>query len=734
MRRTIKGLSGIVHGAVGWLLARRRAMPLAALEAMLAAERERWALWVPVLFGFGIAGYFALPWEPPLWWGPVVAIAAAIGLWCMRGRSVIVTLTLSAVLCAGLGLGWAGARTQIAAAPTLARDAGALRFEGLAAAVEPFPDGPRVRLTGLDYLWRAPDGAPSTVRVKLRKGERVEIGERLRLTAVLRPPPRPAYPDGYDFARRAWFEGLGAVGFALSRAERVAPGPETPAIGPGTRFWAAVDRLRQRIGRAVMESLPGERGAIAAALITGDRSGISEPSLEALRQSGLAHLLAISGLHIGLVAMSVFVGVRRLMAAVPGVALAAPIKKFAAGAALIATFGYLMLAGATPPTQRAALMTGLVLLAVIADRKAISMRAVAIAAAVLLLWRPESLTGASFQLSFAAVTALVAVYESWRPLQREEGAGASDADSGWAGRLPRRAFAYFLLIVSTTLIAGAATGPFALHHFGRVANYGVIGNLVAIPLMAFLVMPAGVLGVLLLPLGLADPFLAAMGAGIAAILGIGEMVAALPGSVLHLPASPAWAAALIAGGGLWAAIWRGRWRWWGAVPVAAGLMLPLTLPQPQAVLSETGRLIALSDTTGALRYSNTRRERFAADMWREQTGRPAAGSWSDWLGAPGPSPPLACGPVGCVYAANGRTLAISRDPRSLPEDCRRADIVIATVGLPPALATGACRTRLVIDPPRRIVEGTHALYLTEDGVRAVTVQQARGDRPWTRSR
>ncbi|MEQ8604042.1 MAG: ComEC/Rec2 family competence protein [Marivibrio sp.] len=704
----------------------------AALIEAFAAERDRWALWLPVLFGAGIGLYFASPVEPPPGLGLGAAVAGAVAFWAARRAGGTLSLILAASLLAGgLGVERAALETRLSERPTLNGDAGAVRLSGLVRTVEAFEDGPRVTLVRLAYQWRAPTPAPEVVRVRLRAGEFVSVGERIELTAVLRAPPRPAYPDAYDFARRAWFEGLGAVGFALSEIEAAPPDPRP--LGLGLRLGAWVDGVRQILSRRVRAALPGESGDVAAALITGDRSGLDEASVVAMRDSGLAHLLAISGLHIGMVAGIVFVALRMALASSERLALGYPIKKWAAGAAILTAFVYLLLAGATTPTQRAFLMTGLALAAVMLDRKAISLRLVAIAAAVVLLWRPQALVGASFQMSFAAVVALVAVYESWRPYARREGAREVD---GWARAL-RKMWLGLLLIGATTLIAGAATAPFAWAHFGRVANYGLLGNLAAVPIMGWVVMPAAILGVLLTPLRLEQWPLYVMGVGVDAILAVAHWVAALPGAAIQVAAAPDWAAVLITGGCLWAAIWRGRWRYWGALPAALGLTLPLTTAQPQIVVSETGRLAAAAGPEGGLWLSHPRRESFAAGVWSERTGRPIAGGWDDLIARTGggAGAPIACGPLGCVYRAEGRTVAWSHDPRTLSEDCRSADVVVATITPPPALLNGACAGRLVLGPADRARDGTIAIRLERDGPLALrTVRHARGDRPWTRGR
>lgn len=686
-----------------------------ALAAMAEADRDRWALWLPVVFGGGIALYFALPFEPARL-PAILAMSAALGLALAAQRAGWALLSAVALLPAALfaGIAIAGWQTDRAAAPVLDRPAVLSGLSGRVTAVERFPDGPRVRLEALDARWGWRD-APRAVRVKLRTGDAPALGSRISLTAKLSPPPRPAYPGAYDFARVAWFERLGGVGFALSDWHAV---PARTEPGPMARAGIALDALRQHVGLAVREALPGTAGAVAAALLTGDRSAAPEAVLEDLRRSGLAHLLAISGLHIGMVAMTVFVAVRFLLALHEPFARDKPIKKWAAAAAMLAAFLYLLLAGATVPTQRAFMMTGIVLLAVLTDRQAISMRLVAVAATVVLLIAPDALVGASFQLSFAAVVALVAVYESFRP-------GGS-----WLGEergLLRRAGFYLAAVCLTTVIAGAATAPFAIHHFGRVAQYSVLANLFAVPIVTFLVMPAGLLSLLLMPFGLHGIALAPMGWGIDAVLWIAASVAALPGAVGQVPPLTGWGLIAVVLGGLWTAIWRRPWRWAGAPLVAAGLLSPLAQPVPLAVLHGDGDQAALV-WDGALWVESLRRDRFAQSIWEEKTALPVAGDWADLAATDGA--PIRCDPLGCLVRwPAGAVLALTRDPRAVPEDCRRSGAARLPIQPHPAL----CRRAQAIGPADLARDGVHVLYPAVDGaIRLETVQSSRGDRPWVR--
>jgi competence protein ComEC len=393
--------------------------------------------------------------------------------------------------------------------------------------------------------------------------EGLRIGDRVRLRASVGPPSPPSVPGTYDFQRDAFFDRIGGVGFAYE-VQIDDAGPRGP---PGD--W--LSRLRQSINRRILAALPGEEGPVAVALMTGDQSGIAKDVLQAMRDSGLAHLLSISGLHMAIVAGVVFFGLRSLLALVPGLALYHPIKKWAAVAAIAATFAYLMLSGDSVPPQRSFVMTSLVLLAVLFDRSALSMRLIAWAAMVVLLTTPDALTGPSFQMSFAAVVALIAAYETaWvRRWSRGEG-----------GRLSRLGHHVGGLAL-TSLIATAATAPYAIYHFNRMSDYGLVANLLAVPLTSFWVMPWAVGAFLLMPLGMEWLALTPMGWGIDGILAIARSVAAWPGAVTLVPAMPLAGLGLITFGGLWLCPGNGeKWRN-SAIFCRRSVLLPTFIPTTQ---------------------------------------------------------------------------------------------------------------------------------------------------------
>ncbi len=687
------------------------------LGRAFAAERERWPLWLPVALGVGIGMYFALPFEPSAWIGPAATVGAiAVAALLLRRDGVgarLGALVLIALATAGAGFAVAQLRTAMVAAPVLAKPWGPGAVQGRVRAVEALPSGKRIVLDQVALSRLPATDTPARIRVRLAgKTAPADLapGQELRLRAALMPPPGPVAPGAFDFQRRAWFDRLGAVGYAVARPEIV-----RAAEPSGASLWLA--DLRQRIAERVRAALPGDSGAVAAALLTGDRGAIPKSAIADMRDSGLAHLLAISGLHVGLVAGFIFLVVRGGLALLPPVALRYPIKKWAAVAALAGAFAYLMIAGATVPTQRAYLMIGLVFLAVLLDRSAMSMRLVAWAAIAILLLAPESLVTASFQLSFAAVVALVAGYEALRGRlsrwRRHNGQ-----------RLWRRPVLYVAGIALTTLIAGAATGIFAIHHFNRMALYGLAANMAAVPITALWIMPWGLASMLLMPFGLEGLALLPMGWGIDLVLAVANSVSGWPGAVALVPAMPTVGLIAIALGGLWLCLWQRPWRLAGLAGLLVGLISIGWTPPPDILVTGDGKLIAARAASGSYMLSSGRSGRFAADGWLRRAGERDRVPWPrEGISADGR---LRCDAVGCLYRVTGHRVALVRNERALAEDCWRADHVIS---LEPV--------RIACPVPGHVIDrfdlwrnGGHAVWLGADGVRVESVNQTRGARPW----
>ncbi len=694
-------------------MAIRRAVKARA-ETLAAAQRDRWPLWTPVLFGAGIAIYFSLRFEPSLWWAVSALVCSLGAVWVSRYAVFSRAAFMATALVAG-GFFVAQQQTHRVEAPVLAKPIKVTVVTGQVVQLERGIKGPRVILENPMVRRLAPAATPDRIRLRLRRGDDVGVGDRISVLARLSPPPAPAMPGAYDFQRRAWFARIGGVGFALGHvkpAQDIADGG-----GVGT---AAINlaKLRQTMADRIRSVLPAESGAIAAALIVGDRSAIPEETVQALRDSGLAHLLAISGLHLGLVATILFFGVRLVLALCEPVALRLPIKKIAAIAALAGAFVYLLLAGATVPTQRAFIMTGIVLFAILVDRTAVSLRLVAWAAMIVLALSPEVLLSASFQMSFAAVVALVAVYEALRDPLRDWLRG------GGPGR--KLAF-YFIGVAISTIVAGAATGLIALHHFGRITQFGLVANLAAIPIASFWIMPWGVLAAALMPFGLEEVALVPMAWGIEWIVLVAKTVAGWPGAVAAIPVMPQTGLVAIALGGLWLCLWQGRVRFFGCLGIVAGLaIIPLT-DRPDVLVTGNGKLMAVRLADGALGLTSGKTERFAAKIWAERDGQLASRVWEAGTGA---SAPLSCDRLGCVYRRAGRRFALIKDARAFSDDCRADWIVISSVP-----ARGACRGALrTIDRFDLWRHGAHAIWIRRDSVTVKSVRAVRGDRPWTARR
>jgi competence protein ComEC len=688
---------------------------LGAFARQLEAEYERWFLWLPVLFGGGIALYFALPAEPSLVIAALSAVAA-LALHLTSPRTGPAGAATAAMLAMSFGMAAAKIRTEAVRAPALENRVGPIDVYGFVELVEPRAgNGQRItlRVTAMEKheagVW------PTRVRIRtLVESPALKPGDAVRVKATLSPPPGPSLPGDHDFARAAWFSGLGAVGFA-ERAAEIDSGAAAPPLWLQAAW--AVGQVRQAIGRRVLEALPGETGAIANALITGERGGISEATNDAYRASGLFHVLSISGLHMVIMAGAVFFSVRLLLSAIPEIALRYPIKKWAAAAAMLGALAYLLISGAAFATVRSYIMISIMFLAVMLDRPALALRNVALAAlAILLVW-PESLLDAGFQMSFAAVVALVSSYE-W--LHRRDEVREGPARRGVLSNV----FLFLGGIVGSTLVASLAVAPFGIYHFHNTQQFAVLGNLLAIPICNLLVMPAALAALLAMPFGLEAGPLWAMGLGIEAMTWCANAVASLPGAVGRVPAIPTYAFALMVMGGLWFALWGTRWRLLGVVPVVLGIMLAPAGQRPDMLIGRGAELVAVRGADGNLAALASSGSAFELARWLEHDGdgRKAADV--------GKGSVFRCDRLGCTATVRGTRVAIASSPAALRDDCSAAAIVVLKF----ARARGCNPSGALIDADDITAHGAHALYIDAGRVRVETVANYRGDRPWAQQR
>ena len=574
---------------------------LAAVIAAITAARGGLFGFVPVFLALGIGVYFSLAQEPgAVFWGALAICAAVLaGLW-WRGPEAGQPLALALLLMA-LGAGLGGARAQFVSAPVLGwHYYGAI--QGRIVAIDRSgSDALRLTLDHVALERLTPQRTPKRIRISLHGDQGFitpEAGMVIILTGHLSPPSGPAEPGGFDFRRLAWFAGLGAVGYTRTPVLLLHP-PEGGGLGQ------EITRLRLHISARVQGAIPGEAGAFAAAILTGDRSGIGQDTLEALRASNLAHLLAISGLHMGLLTGLVFVSVRVGLALIPPLALRLPTKKIAAVVALLAAAFYLALSGGNVATERAFIMVAVMLGAVLADRRALSLRSVALAALIILVARPESLLEAGFQMSFAATTALVAVFSALAKVEQ-------------ARRIPKWANAV-LSVVLCSFVAGLATAPIAAAQFNRLAEYGLLANVLSVPLMGSVVMPAAILAGVLSPIGLGWIGLRIMELGTLWILGVAHWVAGLEGAVIPVATPPDWALPAMILGGLWLILWPGWARLAGAVAMGVALIGWEQGTRPALFVAQTGTLAGVMTPDGRA-LSKASGERFVAEQWLQGDG------------------------------------------------------------------------------------------------------------------
>jgi len=686
---------------------------MARIEAWLEAERDQLALWVPVALGAGIAAWFGLP--EPHWWTlfltvalGVGGLALALGIKGRAARAVAIFL-----LFAGLGCGLAWRRSDTVAAPKLARPVIAA-VTGRIVEVDPLPARGKIRLVvALD----PGPGLPPKARVNLdQQGAPAGLlpGARIAARVRLEPPPGPPLPGGYDFAEVAWFQGIGATGKAMGAVTVTAPAPP----GGGFMRWLAERQLA--LTAHIQQRLAGSEGGVAAAFVTGDVGAISDDDNNAFRRSGLAHLLSISGLHVTAVVAATMSLVLRLLALSRWLALRANLLLIAAAAGALAGIAYTLLSGAQVPTVRSCVAALLVLGGIALGREAMTLRMVAAGALIVLLFRPEALVGPSFQLSFAAVTAIIAFHE--HPglrallLKRDEGVG-------------RKLLRELAGLLATGLLVEAALAPIAIYHFHRAGFYGALANIVAIPLTTFVIMPLEALALLFDIAGIGAPFWWLAGKGLAFLLWMARTVSALPGAVASLPSMPMGAFLLMVAGGLWVALWRTRMRRLGIVPFLIGMVWALLTPPPDLLITGDGKHLAVRTPDGALHLLRSRAKDYVRQQFAEGSGVLATALDLDDL------PGARCTRDVCVVALNrgGRSWHVlaTRSPYRLDlvqfqKACAWADIAVSDRWLP-----RSCTPRwLKLDTPALAVTSGIAIDLAHADVRTVN---GNDHHPWISS-
>lgn len=668
-------------------------------------------LWIGFSFAAGIALYGVLP-EEPYW--PFLLICCgfltAAAFWRSVHRSPgKLLLLLLALFC---GMTAAAVRTASLDAPRLSEPLNA-DLTGTVVRVEENASGQRLLLevatvNGAD---RGRVTFPERVRIQVRGSTGVRTGERIAIRTRLFPPPGPVSPGGYDFAFRAYFDRIGGTGFSYGPAEALEGAK--PSIG--IRAAAAIEDVRGVLAGRIKESLAGKpEASLAVALLVGDRSGITEELEEDLRAAGLAHILAISGLHMALFAGGAFSATLLLLALIPGASLRWPIHKWAALAALGSATAYLVISGAAVATQRSFLMIALVFLGILLGRRGLTLRSVALAGLFLLMLAPERLFLPGFQMSFAAVICLVAVYGLWR--QRERLAVRKERTSGLPGRVGRFLGKWVLGLTVTAVVAGVATGIIGANHFARIAPYGLLGNLLGMPVFTLIVMPMGVLAMMLLPFGLAALPLSLMAVGLSLLQDIAAFTARLGDGAGAVGRLAAGAGVMFIAALFFGLLLPARWRFAALVPLVAGIALASISRPPDILVAASGTQVAARDEDGVLRFSGSRRS-FSGDLWLQDEGVPQGAIQSHKM----KSHQKTCGELGCVVLAHGKSdesrslpalaIALPKVAEALILDCRYGDIIVSDLSV-----SESCSAGLVLDREMRARRGAVSIWLEADPV------------------
>lgn len=683
---------------------------MAKIEGWLELERNQLPLWLPVTIGTGIglwqfAGteqivpYFLI-------FLSLSIFGIAVGLERRLGRMVFV-----AAIALSVGFGAIAIKSERVAKPVLGKIwVGSLY--GRIAKVEILGARDVVRL---ELETEGQQKLPPKIRVNLKpeqyENQKFKVGSIIFLRARLMPPAGPALPGGYDFARRAWFSQIGATGSAI--------GTVTVHKQPDSAIFLA--DIRSALTGHIIGEMPKGTGEMGAALITGDQGNIDPSDAQAMRDSGLAHLLSISGLHVTAIVGFLFFLFSRILSLFPAIALRFTVPLWSACFAAIGAVAYTMLAGAEVPTVRSCIAALLILLAMALGRDALTLRLVSFGACVILLFWPESMAGPSFQLSFAAVSTILFLHET--PWMKQ-----------WAA--PREELVIYRMArgLVTLILTGIAIelilAPIALFHFHRTGMYSAFANVIAIPVTTFIIMPAQALALIGDIAGLGAPFWWTAGQGVAAILEIARYCSALPGAVTMLPAMPLWAYLAIIWGALITGLIKSRIQYVGVLPMVAGFVAMVLAPRPDILVTGDGQHLALADPNGQVSLLRSRAGEFSRDMLLEKVGTLAEPvAIEQWPGA-------RCSVDICIISIlreKQRWLILAtRTPYSIPAmemaaACRRVDIVISDRWLP-----SSCRPKWIKADKKMLAEtGGLAFYLPQH--RLMTVNGDNAHYPWAKA-
>jgi competence protein ComEC len=691
------------------------------LSEFFSHQEESRLIWPAVFLGLGSAIFFTLSFEPPMLFALMALLTMAImSAWQWRlflrapdnklDINYLIYLACIACLLTATGFAVSKVKSDLVGTPMVSKETRVVKIEAMLTHIEDRGQGKgkQLQLSNLEIEKWEKHKTPKSIRITTRTkiSQDVSVGDRVSFLAKLTPPSSPIMPGSFDYARHFYFESIGGLGYAVSDIE---------LIEKNKSMLPDLDNIRGHVSQIIKSHVAGPTQGIVVALMTGERAAIDESDWQALRASGLAHIISISGLHVAMVAAPVFFCVRLLLSFFPVIALSWNIKKISALIALIVCAAYVGFVVPSVPTTRALLMTGVALIAIMLDRSPFSLRLVGASAVLILLISPESIWSASFQMSFAAVAAIIALAdwtrEFWLRQYRE---------AGWI----KKSFLYLAGATLTSLIASLATAPFVWYHFQQMATYSVIGNLLAMPLSGLIIMPMLILSYILMPFGLEGATLHLMSWGVEQLLNVARLVQSLPHALITGPyVSPLFLyfmtmAALII------LLFKGKWKWIALPTTFIAVLCAWSSQRPEILVSESGELILVRNGEDSALLSSSRKEKFTAEQWMQYLGIKEASIFPrEGTIETAQGDIISCDLSLCRITTGKLNISYGVNYSALHEDCGWADIIIA----PKWLDYNFCKRATVVD--LGFLRGSGAISIARDGgIRGSS--EDRKKRPW----
>lgn len=666
-----------------------------SIADMILTEISDIYLFLPIFMGFGIGIYFALPWDITIWQALTPLALAISAIITTRKNEVSLKINIL-IIAITVGIFACECRVELVNAPRIDGKYENVRVEGTIVQIIESPDAKKLLLDNIEIPFFEPEATPKFIRLSLKTDiSELQIGDRIEVKATLMPPPLPSMPGGFNFSEFAYFKQIGAIGYAM----------RSPYVLGNYDFSTStkiINYVRKAIGDRIVASMDAREASIALALLIGDTTKIPADDLKVIRTSGIAHIIAISGLHVVITVGLIFITSRFLLSYIPWIALRYDLKKIAAALGITLSFFYLIIAGSPISAQRAFIMSSLVLFAIIIDRNSTPMRSVATAAMLILLFTPENLFSPSLQMSFAACISLIAGFFYTTQLLPSTTFGT--------GKIAIASH-YVMGILISTLIAGSATAPFVIYHFNQFSTYSIITNIVAIPLTNFVIMPAGVLSLLLMPLHLEWISLYPMSIAISLMVDTAQKVSTLPEASIHISSYTKWGIAFITIGGLMLSVMQTRLRLIGIPIMAIGLLSNVNTIYPDLMLDANGKLFAVK-ANDEYYFSNKSTARFVRKTWEQALGVTDVKTIKTLDG---------CTKEGCDLILSGHRVAIAL--KELPQNFCSSSIAIN-------LSPHESECDHEINTDTLFETGNRALYIKPSGITEESVINSIPKRIW----